>query len=496
MSLPLGYMLDRYGTWIFRSFVTILFTLGCGLLAASTPSTSGLLYPSFSLIALSGNALLVSNLQVANLVKSFRGLILTFSNAPSEVVFFLVKKGYDADFELQHLLLVLPFITIFSWIRTFLLMPKKFIPFEVPERGFHYGYRELRCFQKPCSNNAAIHLFPIALFAIGASSDQMKKIIEQRESQKAEKSKSLLSCLKRTLLWTNMFHLSAVALRRAFTYGILQQWMEVFASSEQVSKLRDDFGLIVIFAAIISPIFDAFVKRLSNKTGNSKLANLKATIISMASTSIFAILLSLTMVLFNSYGTFVFTMLIKGFANGGFATFLAVNFPAQHIGKLVGIAYVIAGTVTLLQYSLLKLAFSFDPTFYYTNLGILIATALSLLHPLLIYLDAKKLAKTIETENNINNNKLQIWLQCFVLVMFTILLMSSWPPTRWYCNCNYILLTKLFWPRDSEGTFRSSIRAHRPTCLVHTVETSNSPFNFWASSRKAVNINFSGLPIA
>ena len=101
-------------------------------------------------------------------------------------------------------------------------------------------------------------------------------------------------------------------------------------------------------------------------------------------------------------------MLIKGFANGGFATFLAVNFPAQHIGKLVGIAYVIAGTVTLLQHPLLKLAFSFDPTFYYTNLGILIATALSLLHPLLIYLDAKKLASTIETENNINNNKAQI----------------------------------------------------------------------------------------
>ena len=128
MSLPLGYMLDRYGTWIFRSFITILFTLGCGLLAASTPFTSGLLYPSFSLIAISGNALLVSNLHVANLVKSFRGLIWTFSNAPSAVVFFLVKKGYDADFELQHLLLILPFITIFSWIRTFLLMPKKIYP--------------------------------------------------------------------------------------------------------------------------------------------------------------------------------------------------------------------------------------------------------------------------------------------------------------------------------------------------------------------------------
>ena len=37
-----------------------------------------------------------------------------------------------------------------------------------------------------------------------------------------------------------------------------------------------------------------------------------------------------------------------------------------------------------------------------------------------------------------------------------------------YCNCNYILFTKLPWPGDSEGTFRSLSQA--ATCLPHTVE--------------------------
>ena len=48
----------------------------------------------------------------------------------------------------------------------------------------------------------------------------------------------------------------------------------------------------------------------------------------------------------------------------------------------------------------------------------------------------------------------------------------------YHCNCNYILFTKLPWPGDSEGTFRSSSQA--TTCLpvyhtrrrLHTV-----PFN-------------------
>ena len=36
------------------------------------------------------------------------------------------------------------------------------------------------------------------------------------------------------------------------------------------------------------------------------------------------------------------------------------------------------------------------------------------------------------------------------------------------CNCNYILFTKLPWPGDSEGTFRSSSQAATPAHLSTT----------------------------
>ena len=36
------------------------------------------------------------------------------------------------------------------------------------------------------------------------------------------------------------------------------------------------------------------------------------------------------------------------------------------------------------------------------------------------------------------------------------------------CNCNYILFTKLPWPGDSEGTFRSSSQAATCPSVYHT----------------------------
>ena len=41
-------------------------------------------------------------------------------------------------------------------------------------------------------------------------------------------------------------------------------------------------------------------------------------------------------------------------------------------------------------------------------------------------------------------------------------------PTFCNCNCNYTLFTKLPWPEDSEGTFRSSSQAATCPPVYHT----------------------------
>ena len=49
-----------------------------------------------------------------------------------------------------------------------------------------------------------------------------------------------------------------------------------------------------------------------------------------------------------------------------------------------------------------------------------------------------------------------LWLRVLAGLLVTLQFFSS------NCDCDYILFTKLPWPGDSEGTFRSSSQA--PTC--------------------------------
>ena len=56
--------------------------------------------------------------------------------------------------------------------------------------------------------------------------------------------------------------------------------------------------------------------------------------------------------------------------------------------------------------------------------------------------------------------------------------MQGTEPLPVICNCNYILFTKLPWPGDSEGTFRSSSQAATCPPVYHTRRRLHTvPFN-------------------
>ena len=61
-----GYILDRFGTWIYRILPIIFKCVAYILLMISTLSTSYLLYPFSILTSLSGVSLIVSSFQIAN----------------------------------------------------------------------------------------------------------------------------------------------------------------------------------------------------------------------------------------------------------------------------------------------------------------------------------------------------------------------------------------------------------------------------------------------
>ena len=397
VAFPWGYLLDRFGTWIFRSILSVSYSLGYILLTVSSPNSATLLFPVLILFGISGLGILMSNYQIANLAKTVRGSMITFMNglfSSSVVVFLIIKKGYDSEIDLYLMLQIMTCLTVFLWLRTYLLLPQKTIPFPVPHEGLKYGWKEIYC----CSKGKE---------EIDGTSAFLDKEIEDNEKISSE-SKSFKDTLTDLLYWTDMYHYCVIAIRLSFLFSSLLTWIRSFEDPDQISKLTDDFGVIVLFGVCISPfngfIIDSIRKFLKSSNSDEKVINLKASFVSMLITSILSIIYSGLAVVPSTYGTFVFHLLTRAFSHGGHTAFVASNFPFYHFGKLYGLAGSVLGVLSFLQYGLFQISIHFDPDFYYINLGFLIACILTLVHPLAIYIRIKRICSFKESEYQRSKN--------------------------------------------------------------------------------------------
>ena len=390
-----------------RSIISTLYTLGLIFLVLSSPSWPNHLHPALVLLAISGVGISINNLQTANLITNYRGLILSFIIGlilSSSLVFFLVKKSYESGINLTQIFGILIALTIFLWIRTFALMPRKLFPFPLPD-SFEFGYKEWKCFQK---TSIAKHMMPVSLVAVGASNKMAEKVMECRDgSGETKKATSFKTCLKSIPFWTNLFYVTVMVFIVNFVFGTTQTWLSNTVDSSEISKLTDHFGIMVFCAAGVALLnglmYDTVTKLVHKTTNNLKIGNLTATMVSAIVTTCFGLVLYIMRLTSNPYGVFVFQLLTINFILGGFGTFIAITFPPEHIGKLFGLTYLIGGLVGLLQYALFQLASAVDPSFYYTNIGLMAVTFLTLIHPFFIYLDIKKL-KNSECNDNVTES--------------------------------------------------------------------------------------------
>ena len=376
-----GYILDRFGTWIHRVLPNILKSLGYVFLIVSTPSTSYLLYPFSILNSWSGINLLISNIQIANFAKSIRSTLITLMEGTfdsSVVVFFLIKIGYDYGIHFRLMLLILLSLTTFLWLKTFLLMPRKHVPYPLPEEGFQYGWKEIKCCNQQVDLNA----------------DQTKPLLSHElnelNGENAIESSSLITfkdCLKNPLFWTNALFFSVNSLRLVFFNSSLLYWLKHIAGNG-VSKSTNIFGIFILFGIFFAPfngfIIDGANKLLKSKETNDEDLVLKTSLISLTVTYCFSVVFSLMTVIPSVYWSFIFYLLMRSFVYSGNASFIALNFPSYHFGKLYGLTFLIFGVVNFLHYALFRLALRYS--FYFVNLSLLVAVLLTSVHLAAIYI--------------------------------------------------------------------------------------------------------------
>ncbi|MCI4379739.1 hypothetical protein PGIGA_G00231730 [Pangasianodon gigas] len=401
-TLPNGFVFDHFGTTVTRLLGISIYTTGTLLIAFSNVALSVLLYPALSLIAVGGILFLVTNMQVGNLFGARRSTIITLYNGAfdsSSAVFLVVKLLYQDGVSLRSSLIFLSCCSVFHLIRTFLLMPRRHIPYPLPE-NYTYG---LRCGDAQTSSESEN--------VSGKSTIQNYQATETtpfKEDNSAKTNnpdmpvRSFKSCIFSWFFLWHLLWLSIMQLRHYLFIGTLNPMLNHLAAGDPslVSTYTNAFAFTQLCGILCAPwnglIMDRNKGKPREKGQSESEADLKAAILSLCVTVVQCVLFSLCAaipLLPLQYLTFILQVLNRSFLYGGNAAFISVAFPPAHFGKLYGTVMALSAVVSLLQYpcfSLINGPLDGDP--FAVNVALTILSCLAFIHPLYVFLQCRRQA--------------------------------------------------------------------------------------------------------
>uniref|UniRef100_A0A673A4Z7 Solute carrier family 43 member 3b n=1 Tax=Sphaeramia orbicularis TaxID=375764 RepID=A0A673A4Z7_9TELE len=375
LTLPNGFLFDRFGTTVARLFGIFLYTMGTLMVAFSTAAFSNLLFPALSLLAVGGILFLITNMQVGNLFGAHRSTVITLYNGAfdsSSALFLVIKLLHEAGVSLYASFLFLSTCSVIHLLRTFFLLPRKFIPYPLPEH-YTYGYE---------SNN-----YTVPQGSLCETPLDMNSPVKQG--------------VQLFFVW-HLLWLSVMQLRHYLFIGTLNPMLQRLSAGEPslVSKYINAFAITQLCGVLCAPWNGLIMDRHKGKpraTGESEYeADLRASVLSLFLTALQCVLFSVCATIPSlplQYLTFILQVLNRSFLYGGNAAFISIAFPSCHFGKLYGLAMALSAVFSVLQYpcfTLVKDVLDGDP--FYVNIGLTLLSLVAFIHPLSVYLHCRKRA--------------------------------------------------------------------------------------------------------
>uniref|UniRef100_A0A4W6ER87 Solute carrier family 43 member 3b n=1 Tax=Lates calcarifer TaxID=8187 RepID=A0A4W6ER87_LATCA len=314
---------DNTGMCFFFLSTRSLYTSGTLMVAFSTSALSNVLFPALSLLAVGGILFLITNMQVGNLFGSHRSTIITLYNGAfdsSSALFLVIKLLHESGISLRASFLFLSACSGIHLLRTFFLMPRKFIPYPVPD---HYTYGITCGKSKTLSSKVA---------ANGNSQSTTEETpLDQHTSVKQEKS--FRECLlSRFFVW-HLLWLSVMQLRHYLFIGTLNPMLHRLTAGEPslVSQYINAFAITQLCGVLCAPWNGLIMDRHKGKpraAGETEQeADLRASVLSLFLTALQCLLFSVcasTPYLPLQYLTFILQVLNRSFLYGGNAAFISV----------------------------------------------------------------------------------------------------------------------------------------------------------------------------
>ncbi|XP_071401123.1 solute carrier family 43 member 3b isoform X2 [Centroberyx affinis] len=395
LTLPNGFLYDRFGTTVARLFGIFLYTTGTLFVAFSNAALSILLFPALSFLAVGGILFLITNMQVGNLFGLRRSTIITLYNGAfdsSSALFLVIKLLFEAGVSLRASFLFLSACGVIHLFRTFFLLPKTTIPYPLPD-GYTYGMS--------CGKSKSFSPGQEAANGSAQKDDTTEETPLDKESP-PKQEKSFRECF---LSWFFLWHLlwlSVMQLRHYLFIGTLNPMLQRLTQGEPslVSQYTNAFAITQLCGVLCAPWNGLIMDRHKGKPRapgeTEREADLRASVLSLFLTALQCVLFSIcasTPSLPLQYLTFILQVLNRSFLYGGNAAFISVAFPSCHFGKLYGLVMALSAVFSVLQYpcfALVKGALGGDPL--YVNIALTLLSLLAFIHPLSVYLHCRSLA--------------------------------------------------------------------------------------------------------
>lgn len=391
LTLPTGFLFDRFGTTVARIYGIFIYTLGTLLVALSSSVHSNMLFPAMCFLAVGGILFLMTNMQVGNLFGARRSTVITLYNGAfdsSSALFLIIKLLHEAGVSLHSSFLFLTACSVIHLLRTFFLLPRRFIPYPLPE-GFTYGIS--------CGKSKSLKLSPATE---NGTTNRSAEETPLETDVCPQQEKSFRECFLSRFFFWHLIWLSVMQLRHYLFIGTLNPMLQRLTAGEPslVSQFINAFAITQLCGVLCAPWNGLIMDRHKGKpraAGESEHdADLRASVLSLGLTAFQCVLFSICASipsLHLQYATFILQVLNRSFLYGGNAAFISVAFPSCHFGKLYGLVMALSAVFSVLQYpcfTLVKDVLGGDP--FYINIGLTVLSLVAFIHPISVYLHCRR----------------------------------------------------------------------------------------------------------
>ncbi|XP_048251805.1 equilibrative nucleobase transporter 1-like [Haliotis rufescens] len=380
LVFPIGIFFDKYGTTRTRLLTVLVFAVGTLMMTFTGAAFPWLIVPAMSLTGVAGTAVLLTNLQIANLFGRRRHTVMSAyagASVSSALITFLMKLSHFIGVNIQTSFMFLTIGIVPMLVSTIAFLPKTKIPWPLP---LDYGKRRNQSLDETMLRKQRAwqrRMSEAGISRFRRPQPQFSPVLVQ-------------SLYIWSVVWYGVHHLQTAMFESRFI-DLTNPDIDEGVDYEQL------YGSVQIFAVVLSPVAGLWIdkyrrRELGVPAGTQQMQNILPVMFTTSALSVFELVASMvTDQLAARIASFFFNLLHRVFLLTTTCAFLMhVHFPQQHFGKLFGVMTAVSSIIGAFQFPMRNFLIKKYTDTLQVNILLLCLSVVSMGHPLNVWYQCRR----------------------------------------------------------------------------------------------------------